>query len=247
MKSPGGWPQCASFWRKRWWARHPWRSSSTGPRFGEDNHERVGHSVGEAMRFLRGFFGDVSKLVSVVEGEMTGTGLASPWGSHRYVGPQHHYTPTPRDGCQTTSPDSTLRPHRKARSGNQSRLVYLLRCPLRTAAARRTYCHLGNRDAEHGAIRLDELGPASADQRGPKIPYSATCRRVDDSSRAGSRRARVALTGAGGGRPPRRDDGAAGRRSAPTRTRGEGPGGIAECVTGAAFEKMRCGAVCCTR
>jgi hypothetical protein len=41
----------------------------------------LGASVVQALGFLRGFFGDVSKLLTVVENEMTGAGLASPWGA----------------------------------------------------------------------------------------------------------------------------------------------------------------------
>lgn len=41
----------------------------------------LGTSVIQAHGFLRGFFGDVSKLLTVVEGEMTGAGLASPFGA----------------------------------------------------------------------------------------------------------------------------------------------------------------------
>lgn len=43
----------------------------------------LGSSVLEAMAFLRGFYGDVSKVVAVVEAAVTAdeVGLASPWGT----------------------------------------------------------------------------------------------------------------------------------------------------------------------
>ncbi len=52
----------------------------------------LGVSVTQALGFLRGFFGDVSKLLSVVEEEMTGSGLASPWGSSSFWGFSYSYT-----------------------------------------------------------------------------------------------------------------------------------------------------------
>ena len=41
----------------------------------------LGASVIAASGFLRSFFSDVSKLLTVVEGEMTGSGLISPFGT----------------------------------------------------------------------------------------------------------------------------------------------------------------------
>ncbi len=56
----------------------------------------LGNSVGQAIGFLRGFFSDVSKLVTVVEGEMTASGLASPWGSGSRWGASSSYAESPR-------------------------------------------------------------------------------------------------------------------------------------------------------
>ena len=52
----------------------------------------LGNSVGEAIRFLRGFFGDVSKLIAVVEDEMTGARLVSPSGNNSTWGFSYSYT-----------------------------------------------------------------------------------------------------------------------------------------------------------
>lgn len=52
----------------------------------------LGQSVCEAVRFLRGFFADVSKLLTVVEDAMTKAGLASPWGSSSFWYYSYSYT-----------------------------------------------------------------------------------------------------------------------------------------------------------
>lgn len=51
----------------------------------------LGTSVVQAIGFLRSFFGDVSKLVTVVEGEMNRANLTTPWGSNSIWGISYSY------------------------------------------------------------------------------------------------------------------------------------------------------------
>lgn len=51
----------------------------------------LGASVVQAIGFLKGFHGDVSKLVAVVEDGATAAGLGCPWGSTSFWGVSYSY------------------------------------------------------------------------------------------------------------------------------------------------------------
>ena len=206
----------------------------------------LGASIIAASGFLRSFFSDVSKLLTVVEGEMTGSGLISPFGtgsfwnrSSSYAFPSlwipnyvaRQYVEAPPEGAKVSNvagwyafvvvhfaPQAVGEPSVIWGTATLKSVQYVWTSLNKLALAERGPKFLNRIPVEDWQILPDPV----------KTCVSCATVRERWSTSATS-------------------DGAAGSRSAPTRTRGEGQGGIARCISWAAFEKMRCGAVCCTR